>query len=275
MKITTLVENTVMTSQGHIGEHGLSFLVEHDSGKLLFDTGQGMALLNNAEKLGFCVQDFKKVVLSHGHYDHAGGLKRLVECGVSFELIAHPDAFDEKLALFPGKGFIPIGIPGGKEFFIENNVPLHLEVGPVEIAPGITTTGEIPMKTDFEKIEPMLFVRKNGKEIPDPLADDQALILETEKGVVVLLGCAHRGVVNTLNHIAEITGVKTVHAVIGGLHLERAHESQIQKTIEALCEFDPKVIGVTHCTGIRAIVPLINAFGNKVVQSSVGTALNF
>jgi 7,8-dihydropterin-6-yl-methyl-4-(beta-D-ribofuranosyl)aminobenzene 5'-phosphate synthase len=274
MKITTLVENTVMVSQGHIGEHGLSFLVEHDSGKLLFDTGQGMALLNNAAKLGYSARDFKKVVLSHGHYDHAGGLKPLVESGVSIELTAHPDAFDEKLALFPGKGFIPIGIPGGKEFFIENNVPLRLEAGPVEIAPGIMTTGEIPMKTDFEKIEPMLFVRKGGKEIPDPLADDQALILDTQKGIVVLLGCAHRGVVNTLHHVAGITGAKTVHAVIGGLHLERAPESQIQMTIEALREFDPKMIGVTHCTGIRAVVPIINAFGNKVVQSSVGMSVN-
>jgi 7,8-dihydropterin-6-yl-methyl-4-(beta-D-ribofuranosyl)aminobenzene 5'-phosphate synthase len=275
MKITTLVENAVMTSQGHIGEHGLSFLIEHDGGKLLFDTGQGMALLNNAEKLGFNAQDFKKVVLSHGHYDHAGGLKRLVESGVTFELTTHPDAFDEKLALFPGKGFIPIGIPGGKDFFVTNNVPLHLEAGPVEIAPGIMTTGEIPMLTDFEKIEPMLFVRKDGKEIPDPLADDQALILDTEKGFIVLLGCAHRGVVNTLYDVAEMTGAKTIHAIIGGLHLERAPESQIQKTIEALRAFEPKIIGVTHCTGIRAIVPLINAFGSKVVQSSVGMSMSF
>jgi len=274
VKITMLVENTVGTSQGLIGEHGLSFLVEHDDGKLLFDTGQGMALLNNAVKMGSSPQEFTRVVLSHGHYDHAGGVKTLVESGARFDLIAHPDAFAEKVAMYPGKGFIPIGNPAGTEYLRENGISVKLVSDPLELAPGIMTTGEIPMKTDFEKIEPMLFVRVNGKEMPDPLADDQALIIDTNKGVVVLLGCAHRGVVNTLMRVQELTGKNTVYAVIGGFHLERAPEDQIKKTADALGEFGVRQICPSHCTGIRAVKHILDVFGNKFTAANVGFALS-
>jgi len=273
-KITTLVENAVGTSQGLIGEHGLSFLVEYDDGKLLFDTGQGMTLLNNAVKMGFCPQDFKRVVLSHGHYDHAGGLKMLVESGARFELIAHPDAFAEKVAMFPGKGFIPIGNPVNIEYLKESGITVKIVSESIELAPGIMTTGEVPMKTDFEKIEPMLFVRENGKEIPDPLADDQALILDTDKGIVVLLGCAHRGVVNTLMRVQELTGKTTVYAVVGGFHLERASDAQVRQTVDVLKEFDVRQISPAHCTGIRATKAFLDAFGNRITTANVGFTLS-
>ncbi|MEW5947030.1 MAG: MBL fold metallo-hydrolase [bacterium] len=274
-KATTIVENTVLVSKGLIGEHGLSFLIETEDKKILFDTGQGTAIVNNMTKIGHSAKDIATAVLSHGHYDHTGGLRSLLGAGAQFELIAHPDVFSEKVAPYPGKGIIPIGIPITREELIKNGITMRLERDSTQIAPGITTTGEIPMKTDFEKIEPVLLVRENGKEKPDPLADDQALILDTENGIVVLLGCAHRGVVNTLNRAAEITGKTKIHAIMGGLHLERAPEAQIEKTIAALREFDPKTIGFAHCTGIRAAIPLINAFGNRVFQSSVGMVANF
>ena len=275
MKITTIVENTVPTSVKLLGEHGLAFLIETEGGKLLFDTGQGMAIVNNLEKIGNSVKEIGAVVLSHGHYDHTGGIKSLLDAGAKFEIVAHPDVFSDKYALFPGKGFIPIGIPIDRAALEKRGVTLKLEKTPSRVCPGVTATGEIPMKTDYEKIEQLLFVRENGKEIPDPLADDQALILETEKGIVVLLGCAHRGVVNTLYRVAEITGKTTVHAVMGGLHLERAPDAQIEKTIAALREIEPKMIGIAHCTGMRAAVALVNAFGGKVFQCSVGTAVSF
>lgn len=234
-----------------------------------------MAIVNNLTKSGHEVKDICTVVLSHGHYDHTGGLKPLIAAGAQFELIAHPDVFTEKVAPYPGKGIVPIGIPITRDELAASGVSVRLEKEPSQIAPGITSTGEIPLWTDYEKIEPILMVRENGKEIPDPLADDQALVLDTDKGIVLLLGCTHRGLVNTLNYVADLTGGKPLHAIIGGLHLERSPEAQIENTIDALRVFDPKIIGVTHCTGMRAIVPLINAFGNKVMQASVGTMLNF
>ena len=274
-KVTTIVENTVPVSMGLLGEHGLSFLIESEGRKILFDTGQGMALINNLDKTGHPAAGISMVVLSHGHYDHAGGLRSLMAAGAEFELFAHPDAFTDKCAMYPGRGVIPIGAQGMKDEIAAKGLKMSLDTGPAEIAPGVMSTGEIPQVNDFEKIEPMLLVREGGKEIQDPLADDQALILDSEKGIVVILGCAHRGVVNTLNRVSEITGGKPVHAVLGGLHLERAPDAQIAKTIETLRGFDLKMLGVTHCTGLRAMVPLINEFGGRVFQASVGLSVNF
>ncbi|HOX28898.1 MAG TPA: MBL fold metallo-hydrolase [bacterium] len=275
MKITVLVENNVPLSVGLTGEHGLSFLIENEGEKVLFDTGQGMSLLNNLQRLGHKPEEVKKVVLSHGHYDHTGGVKALLAAGVSFELIAHPGVFSEKLALFPGAGFRPIGMPSSRAELESHGVTLRLESAAAEIAPGITATGEIPVRNDFEKIEPVLFVREGGSEIPDPLADDQALILNSGKGAVVLLGCAHRGVVNTLRHVAEITGGAPVRAVIGGFHLERAPEDQIQKTAAALKTLDPQTIRTAHCTGLPALFALKRELGDRVSPCGVGMTFEF
>lgn len=274
-KVTTIVENTVPTSAGMLGEHGLAFLIETDDTKILFDTGQGMAVVNNLTKTGRDVKDIAVVALSHGHYDHSGGLKSLLDAGARFNLFAHPDVFTEKVAPYPGRGIVPIGIAVTRDELAGRGVDVRLHTEPAGVAPGITATGEIQMDNDFEKIEPILLVRRDGAEVPDPLADDQALILDTEKGVVVLLGCAHRGVVNTLNRVAALTGGSAIHAVMGGFHLERAPDAQIEKTIAALRGFDPKMIGLAHCTGMRAAVPLVNAFGGRVFQCMVGTSWSF
>ncbi len=275
IKITTIAENTVATSKEQIGEHGLSFLIEAGDKKILFDTGQGFALAHNAPRMGIDLKSVSTVVLSHGHYDHAGGLNALINAGAEFELIAHPDIFEEKLAMHPAMGFIPIGLPLKKKFLEEKGIRLNLTKESVEVAPGIVTTGEVRMKNDFEKIEPMLFVRRDGKEMPDPLADDQALVISAAQGTVLLLGCAHRGLVNTLDRAAELTGGRPVHAIIGGMHLERASDAQIASTIEELQKIELKVISPAHCTGIRAQARLIQEFGNRVVQATVGNNFQF
>ncbi len=275
IKITTIAENTVPTGFGQLGEHGLSFLIEYGDETILFDTGQGLALANNAISMGADLKKTDTVVLSHGHYDHTGGLKTLMNLGAKYDLIAHPDVFSEKLAMHPKLGFIPIGIPLKRDSLEESGVRIKLDSGPVDVAKGVTATGEIPMITEYEKIEPMLFVREGGKEIPDPLADDQALIIEADEGLVVLFGCAHRGIINTLKRIKEITGKGTVHTILGGLHLERAPEAQIEKSIEALGEYELRSIQPAHCTGVRAVAPLMRAFGGRVAPCTVGNILIF
>ncbi|MEW6203487.1 MAG: MBL fold metallo-hydrolase [bacterium] len=273
VKITTIVENSVPVSIRTIGEHGLSFIIETEDRTILFDTGQGMALAHNAERMGTDLTKVDTVILSHGHYDHSGGLLKLLEINGNFELIVHPDAFSEKYALLPGPKTINIGMITSQKLLEEKNINVRLSREPVEICNSIMTTGEIPMETDYEGIEPVLFTRINGKNVPDPLLDDQCMILKVETGIIVVLGCAHRGIINTLNRVVQITGVKDIYAVLGGMHLERASDEQIEKTVEALKSFNIQRIGVSHCTGIRAITRLYREFGERVFLNQVGYTL--
>jgi len=206
-KITTLCENNVAQGgESLIGEHGLSFYIEAEERRILFDTGQNLALVNNAEVLGIDlsrIDTVVSVVLSHGHYDHSGGLKSLLECNKDFTLYAHPEVFGRKVK---GTGDNPkyIGIPVDRKALEQKGINVRLDKNPVWIAPDITTTGEIPLENDFETVGSN-FTLKNGENYAaDTLADDRALILDTDKGSVVLLGCSHRGVVNTLNHVTQI-----------------------------------------------------------------------
>ncbi len=178
--------------------------------------------------------------------------------------------FDKKLA-----GNIPICIPGIKDVLEANGVTVRLESASVEIAPGIITTGDIPMETDFEMVEPMFFTMEAGKKIPDAIVDDKALILDTQKGIVVILGCAHRGIVNTMNHVAQLTGNSKIYAIIGGLHLFSADHSKLQKIFTFLYDFQVEKMIVGHCTGFQSIAALYNKFGNKVVQNIVGFKIQF
>lgn len=274
VKITTLTENTVPMSKGLIGEHGISFLIETDGNKILFDTGQGLALINNAMVLGVDLKKINTVVLSHGHYDHTGGLKNLLEYNAGFTLFAHPESFSNKLAELNGK-YLPIGSPVDMNLLEKKGVNLRLGEKPSEIAPGIIASGKIPMQTEFENIEPVFFKKYKTKIIPDDLADDQVLIINSEKGIIVLLGCCHRGLINTLNHVTNLIKDKKIFAITGGLHLVNASDSKIKKIIHLLKDFDIKKICVGHCTGTRAILALFNEFKGRVSINTAGNVLKF
>ena len=132
-----------------------------------------------------------------------------------------------------------------------------------------------PIETYFEEVESGFFIKQDNEVIPDTLADDRALILDTEKGVVVLLGCSHRGVINTLNHVADLTGKQMVHAILGGLHLGKASDVKLEKIIDHLRGFGLKMVGVGHCTGPRAFVTLANEFKDRVYLNTVGNVMEF
>ena len=274
-KITTLCENNIgHGSQNLIGEHGLAFYIEADDHRLLFDTGQNLGLANNADVLGIDLSRIDTVVLSHGHYDHSSGLKTLLGCNTNFTLYAHPDVFGDKRK---GAGDTSkyIGIPLTREDLEQKGIKVVLNRDPVQIAPGMTTTGEIPLENDFEAVEPDFFL-KNGNEYPaDLLPDDRALILDTQKGIVVLLGCSHRGVVNTLEHVTGITGRQTIHAILGGLHLGKASADKLQKIGAHLQTFGLEKIGVGHSTGPKAFVALANVFQDKLFLNTVGNVIEF
>jgi len=274
-KVTTLCENNIgHGSQNLIGEHGLSFYIEAENRRILFDTGQNLGIANNAEVLGIDLSRIDTVVLSHGHYDHSSGLKSLLNCNTNFTLHAHPDVFSPKVR-GAGDDHKYIGIPVDRNALEQKGVKIQLDQDPVSLAPGITTTGTIPLSNEFEAVGSE-FHLKNGDEFTaDTLADDRALILDTAKGLVVLLGCSHRGVINTLSHVIQVAGRNTIHAILGGLHLGKASDEKLVKIVDHLHTFGLDKIGVGHCTGPRAFVALANAFGDKVFLNTVGNVMEF
>jgi 7,8-dihydropterin-6-yl-methyl-4-(beta-D-ribofuranosyl)aminobenzene 5'-phosphate synthase len=273
--VTTLVENSVAQGgKSLLAEHGLSFYIEAGDRKILFDTGQNLAISNNARVLGIDLSQIEAVVLSHGHYDHSGGLQSVLQANKNFSLYGHPDVFSPKVKKNNGS-YKYIGIPVQKNEFVESGIPLKLNKNPVEIVPGVMTSGEIPMENDFEDVESDFFLKDENEVIPDTLADDHCLILETARGLVVLLGCSHRGVINTLNHVTRLKGADKIHAIIGGLHLGKASDGKLTNIIGHLREFGLERVGVGHCTGPRAFLALAKEFEDRVFFNTVGKKLVF
>ncbi|MDX1708354.1 MAG: MBL fold metallo-hydrolase [Desulfobacterales bacterium] len=276
VKITTLVENAVGIggSRELIGEHGLAFLIEAGARRILFDTGQYLALENNARVLGSDLATIDTVVLSHGHYDHTGGLKHLLAHTSNFSLFAHPDVFTGKLIKRKGR-YRNVGIPVSEKDLVSRGVAICLAAAPVEIAADMMTTGEIPLQSAFETVAQGFYIEKDGRKLPDPLADDQALILKTGKGPVVVVGCSHRGIINTLKHASRITGQKRIYALMGGLHLAKTTGEKLDTIMQHLQGFKLEKIVVGHCTGTQAIQALLACFNDKVVINTVGNTITF
>jgi 7,8-dihydropterin-6-yl-methyl-4-(beta-D-ribofuranosyl)aminobenzene 5'-phosphate synthase len=274
LQITTLSENTAGLGS-FLAEWGLSFLVETDEANILFDTGQSISASHNADLLGIDLSRVDKIVLSHGHFDHTGGLRHVLRrIGKKIEIIAHPDIWQVKYSRREGKEDRYIGIPFHRQTLESLGARFNLTTEPVRITDNIMTTGEIPMVTDYEEIEPSLVVKEGNRFKPDKLRDDQALIVNTEAGLVVILGCAHRGIINTLYHAQQIMGVKAIYAVLGGCHLLNATEERIWLTIAALKELGVQRLGVCHCTGLPASALMAQEFGDGFFFSNAGTSIS-
>jgi len=274
LRIATLSENTAGID-GFLGEWGLSILVESDEAKVLFDTGQSVSTTHNARLLGVDLSQIDRIVLSHGHFDHTGGLRQVLsEIGREIEVIAHPDIWQAKYATSQSGESRYIGIPFSRRELEELGARFRLTPEPVAISDSITTSGEVPMVTDYEEIEPFLVVKDNGNFKPDIFRDDQALIIKAKPGLVVILGCAHRGIINTLYHAQKISGVKKIDTVIGGCHLMNASEERIWQTIAALKELGVGRLGVCHCTGMAASVIMAQEFGDRFFLNNAGTVLD-
>jgi len=274
IRITTLSENTAGI-YGFLGEWGLSILVESDEAKILFDTGQSVSTTHNAKLLGVDLSLVDRIVLSHGHFDHTGGLKYVLsQIDREIEVIAHPDIWQAKYNARQGEEPRYIGIPSSRRELESMGAKFRLTSEPVAISDSIMTSGEVPMVTDYEDIEPFLVVKENGNFRPDTFRDDQALIIKTPAGLVVILGCAHRGIINTLYHAQKISGVEKVDTVIGGCHLMNASEERIWQTLAALKELGVGRLGVCHCTGMAASAVMAQEFGERLFLNNAGTVLN-
>lgn len=273
IRITTLSENTAPFA-GLLAEHGLSVLVETDEINVLLDTGLDTSVCHNAETLGVELGDVDKIVLSHGHHDHTGGLRQVLRrMRKKIEVIAHPDIWSSHSA--SRKGYDPVyaGIPYDRRELENLGASFTLTTEPVKITEKIMTTGEIPMKTSYEEIDPHLVVTEGNEVKPDKLLDDRALILNSRDGLIVILGCAHRGIINTLYLAQELTGVKQIAMVIGGCHLIGASEERVWQTIAALKELEVGKVGVSHCTGLPAAAIMAHELGEGFFFNNAGTRI--
>ena len=269
IRITTLSENTAGLP-GLIAEWGLSILVETDNLKILFDTGASISVPHNAPILGLDLSTIDNIVLSHGHYDHTGGLKEVLKhVGKPVEIIAHPDIWAQKYRR-GGGGERYIGIPFSMETLEPLATLFALSNKPVWITDDIVTTGEIPMTEEFEELDANMYIKEGSNWYRDELLDDRALIIKTSEGLVVILGCAHRGAINTLRHAQEITGVELIHTVIGGTHLINASEERVLRTAAALQEMGVQRVGVSHCTGFTAAALLAQQLGESFFLNNTG-----
>jgi 7,8-dihydropterin-6-yl-methyl-4-(beta-D-ribofuranosyl)aminobenzene 5'-phosphate synthase len=263
VKFVTLSENTV-SGVGFWGEWGLSILVQTEELTFLLDTGPGRSAAYNAERLGVSLAKVDKIVLSHGHFDHTGGLSEILPRTGNMDIIAHPDVWAAKYSLPRDNKPRMIGIPFPQAELEDLGAVFTLSQKPVWLTDNIVTTGEIPMVTDFEEIDSNLYVEDEGEVFPDELLDDRGVIIKTDAGLIVFSGCAHRGIINTLYHAREITGEDRVYAVIGGTHLIRASDQRTALTIAELKQMGIQKIGVSHCTGQWASALLAHEFGRDI-----------
>jgi 7,8-dihydropterin-6-yl-methyl-4-(beta-D-ribofuranosyl)aminobenzene 5'-phosphate synthase len=273
--ITTLVENTVNIG-GLQAEHGLSFLVRAGGRRLLFDTGQTDLLVRNACQMGLPLEGLCGIVLSHGHYDHTSGLAAVASPHA--RIFLHPAATQPKFTLdVDGKsrsiGMKPESLAAVQRAETEGH-SIVWTAKPTEVMDGIWVTGEIPRQNHFENTGGRFYLDAACTR-PDPLADDQALFFDTAEGVVVVLGCAHAGAVNTLEYISDLTRRRPIRAVIGGMHLLAAAADRIEKTLDAFRRWNIQRITPAHCTGAPAVAKLWAAFPERCSTCSVGTSIEF
>ena len=273
-----------LPADGLVAEHGLSQLVRVFAGdsahSLLFDTGYTrFGVPHNLEVLGINLEDVEAIIMSHGHMDHTGSLYPILErLARPVKVVVHPEAFHTPRFFGLGDGRkLRFPVTLRKEDLAKLGGEVLESREPVPLADGtVLVTGEVERTTPFEKGLPNATLERNGKEEKDPIRDDQALAIHLKgKGLVIVSGCAHAGIVNTVLHAKKITGVNEVHAVIGGFHLSGpTFEPIIEETVRALKEMNLKMIVPMHCTGWKAIQRFSEAFPESFVLNSVGTTFS-
>jgi len=245
---------------------------ETEEKQILYDTNSSaFPILNNMKIVGKSVDNVGTIFLSHCHYDHTDGLTGILEAiGRPVPIIAHPELFRPCFEINPD-GIRHIGMAENQPDLERKGAVFTLTSKPLNLMTGVTTSGEIERITDFEILED-LYTTVDGAVVQDHEKDDAAVILNFQEGLVIITGCCHAGIVNTMKHAKEITGVDKIYAVIGGLHLIDASEEKIEKSIEALREVEWVFAG--HCTGFDGLRRIANVMGDRFGQIHSGAIIH-
>jgi len=273
LKITILVDN--IAGQNLTAEHGLALWIEVGTERILFDTGQGVALAGNARELGIGLDRAGVLILSHGHYDHTGGIAQVTRHAGKMNVYCHPGVVQPRYSIRNGAPK-PIEMPRESMSALDRlpDHRLHWVLEPVSLCEEIGITGPIARETSYEDVGGPFYLDREGKR-PDSIEDDLALWVRTNDGLVVCVGCCHAGLVNTLNHILRLNPDSRIRAIIGGFHLIEASSQRLDQTIAALRSLEPDMVVPCHCTGQRAVTALSDGLGKRVSPGAAGKTCLF
>ena len=273
MKLTVLMDNNTFVDQYYLAEPGLSYEIQAEDQHILFDAGYSDATLKNAEKMGLNWRNWKTIVISHGHADHSWGLipllQRYNEEAMKNKplpkpcLMAHPEAFASKW-----EGTMELGLNLTTDS-LKRTFNLQLSAEPYAITQRLLYLGEIPRSNNFENTQTFGMVTGNGGEMKDKVVDDTALAYKTDEGLVVITGCAHSGICNTIEQAKKVCQEERILDVIGGFHLQQASQEVLGKTIDYLAAQKIRHLYAAHCTDLAAKV----ALSSRLNVKEVGVAL--
>jgi 7,8-dihydropterin-6-yl-methyl-4-(beta-D-ribofuranosyl)aminobenzene 5'-phosphate synthase len=274
LSITIIVDDVGCC--GLVGEKGFAAWIELPDRKILFDTGQGKSLLPNAAGLGCDLSQLDALVLSHGHFDHSGAIAVVLASAPACRLFCHAGVCVPRYSVRPGETPRPIAVAAADREAILALPPERIEWvdGPRQIANGVWLSGPIPRLHPLEDTGGPFFLDPAGR-IADPLDDDLALGITTERGLFIVTGCCHAGLINTVDQLRSVTGVDTVFGILGGLHLLDASAARLDATCAALRQWQPAFIIPCHCTGEAAVATLRERLGASVTPGYAGLDLSF
>ncbi|EJP6473613.1 MBL fold metallo-hydrolase [Clostridium sporogenes] len=275
IKITTLIEDSKKEKSELIREHGLSMYINTPRCNIIFDTGSSGNFIKNAEKLNIDLQETNYMILSHAHYDHCGGVRSFIESIKCYPELYISEYFFEnsnKFKMGKEREYKYLGIDFDEKYLIDNGIPInYVEKDILEIEPNIFLVTNFKQDNKFEEFTPNMVIKKGEGYILDNFKEEMALVINTYKGLVVLAGCSHVGIVNILSNISKRLN-KKIYAVLGGTHLIKSDENRVKKTIDALNELDIDIIGVSHCTGEFATTKL-KELNDKFFLNDTGNIL--
>jgi 7,8-dihydropterin-6-yl-methyl-4-(beta-D-ribofuranosyl)aminobenzene 5'-phosphate synthase len=268
-----LVDNEAET--GLLSEHGFAVWIEAGGKRILFDTGQGRALKPNTRHTRYDPSKADMLVLSHGHYDHTGAVDYVLECNPEIDVYAHLEIFRERYSLHPDMPPKEISMPSEQRLIVANlaDKKLHWVRKPTRIAEGVWLSGPIPRTHPLEDVGGPFFLDDAGA-VADSIPDDLSMWIETPRGLLVVCGCCHSGLINTLDYVRSVSGKDRIWGVIGGFHLKHASEDRLAATAEALKELNLDFIVPCHCTGALATDYLKQQLSTPVHAGFAGFELN-